>query len=103
MKIYDKAVWQIDGGVPSELVENHFKIVFAWLGKNDLLSEMGKEELDDGIDCEASLNDELLNNDGIKFMDKYYDNFLMLIAKEKYGKENSIEELDKLYKEYKNN
>ena len=46
INIYDKAVWQIDGGVPSELVENHIKIVFAWLGKNDLLSEMGKEELD---------------------------------------------------------
>ncbi len=103
MKIYDKAVWQIDGDIPSELVQNHFKMTFMWLAKNNLLSEIGKEELDEGIDCEASLNEEQLTNEGIDFLDKYYDKFLMAIAKEKYGKEISIEELDKLYKEYKNN
>jgi len=103
LKIYDKAVWQIDGGIPFELVVNHFKIVFSWLKKHDMLSEIGKEELDEGIDCEASLNEEQLTNEGIDFLDKYYDKFLMAIAKEKYGKDNAIEELDKFYKEYKNN
>lgn len=103
LKIYDKAVWQVDGGIPSKLVVNHFKIVFTWLNKHDMLSEEGKEELEDGIDSEASLNEEQLTNEGIDFLDKYYDKFLMAIAKEKYGKEISIEELDKLYKEYKSN
>lgn len=103
IKIYDKAEWQIDGGIPSELVVNHFKIVFTWLKKHDMLSEEGKEELEDGIDSEASLNEELLTQEGTSFLDKYYDKFLMVIAKEKYGKNDSIEELDKLYKEYKNN
>lgn len=28
MIIIDKAAWQIDGGVPEELVVNHFKTVF---------------------------------------------------------------------------
>ena len=35
MIIIDKAVWQIDGGVPEELVVNHFKTVFLWLEKHD--------------------------------------------------------------------
>ncbi len=103
MKIYDKAVWQIDGGIPYELVVNHFKIVFTWLNKHDMLSEEGKEELEDGIDGEASLNEQLLTQEGTSFLDKYYDKFLMAIAKETYGKNDSIEELDKLYQEYKNN
>ena len=41
MKIYDKAIWQIDGGIPSNLVVNHFKIVFTWLEKHDMLNEIG--------------------------------------------------------------
>ena len=45
----------------------------------------------------------LTSNVDVDFLDKYYDKFLMAVAKEKYGKENSIAELDKLYKEYKNN
>ena len=102
IKIYDKAEWQIDGGIPSELVVNHFKIVFTWLKKQDMLSEEGKEELEDGIDSEASLNEELLTQEGTSFLDKYYDKFLMVIAKEKYGIDSAIEELDRLYKEYKN-
>lgn len=31
LKIYDKAVWQVDGGIPSELAVNHFKILITWL------------------------------------------------------------------------
>lgn len=103
LKIFDKAQWQIDGGIPEELVVNYFNLVFLWLDKHELLSDEGKEEFDEGIDCEASLNEEQLTNEGVDFLDKYYDKFLMAIAKEKYGKENSIAELDKLYKEYKNN
>ena len=57
MIIIDKAVWQIDGGVPEELVVNHFKTVFLWLEKHDMLSVEGKEELEDGIDDCASLNE----------------------------------------------
>ncbi|MBR3645290.1 MAG: hypothetical protein IKN54_02635 [Lachnospiraceae bacterium] len=29
MTIIDKAVWQVDGGVPEDLVVNHFNTVFA--------------------------------------------------------------------------
>ena len=45
MIIIDKAVWQIDGGVPEKLVVNHFKTVFLWLEKHDMLSDEGKEDL----------------------------------------------------------
>ena len=30
LKIFDKAQWQIDGGIPEELVVNHFNLVFLW-------------------------------------------------------------------------
>lgn len=43
LKIFDKAQWQIDGGIPEELVVNHFNLVFLWLDKHELLSDEGKE------------------------------------------------------------
>ena len=101
LKIFDKAEWQIDGGIPEDLVVNHFNLVFAWLDKHEMLSDEGKEELEFGIDSEASLNEELLTRDGIKFLDEYYDDFLALISKDKYGKDASIDELDRLYKKFK--
>lgn len=101
LKIFDKAQWQIDGGTPEELVVNHFNLVFIWLNKHDMLSDEGKEELEFGIDLEASLNEELLTIDGVKFLDRYYDDFLAVISKDSYGKDNSIDELDRLYKKFK--
>ena len=47
MLIFDKAAWQIDVGVPEELVVSHFRTVFLWLEKHDMLSAEGKEELED--------------------------------------------------------
>ena len=101
LKIFDKAQWQIDGGIPEELVVNHFNLVFLWLDKHEMLSNEGKEELEFWIDCEASLNEELLTIEGADFLDKYYDDFLAVISKDRYGKDNSIDELDKLYKKFK--
>lgn len=101
LKIFDKAQWQIDGGIPEELVINHFNLVFIWLDKHEMLSDEGKEELEFGINSEASLNEELLTIDGVKFLDKYYDDFLAAISKNKYGKDDSIDELDRFYKKFK--
>ncbi|MDE6642198.1 MAG: hypothetical protein K2K63_16935 [Acetatifactor sp.] len=78
MLIFDKAAWQIDGGVPEELVVSHFKIVFLWLDKHDMLSAEGKEELEDGIDDCVSLNEELVTEDGIDFLENCYDDYLIV-------------------------
>ncbi|MBO5004018.1 MAG: hypothetical protein J6D03_01945 [Clostridia bacterium] len=101
LKIFDKAQWQIDGGITEELVVNQFNLVFLWLDKHKMLSDEGKEELEFGIDCEASLNEELLTIEGVDFLDKYYDDFLAVISKDRYGKDDSIDELDNLYKKFK--
>ncbi len=101
MIIIDKAGWQIDGGIPSELVVEHFRIMFQWLKLHDMLTEEGLEELDDGIDEEASINDELVNSNGIKFLQECYDNFLNIIAKDLYGKKDSDKILEQIYEEYK--
>ena len=35
LKIFDKAQWQIDGGIHEELVVNHFNLVFyGWINTN---------------------------------------------------------------------
>ena len=46
MVIIDKAVWQIDGGIPEDLVISHFNTVFTWLDDHKMLSVEGKEELE---------------------------------------------------------
>lgn len=101
LKSFDKAEWQIDGGIPEDLVVNHFNLVFAWLDKHKMLSDEGKEEYEFGIDSEALLNEELLTQDGIKFLDECYDEFLALISKDMYGKVDSIGELNRLYEKFK--
>ncbi len=100
MKIIDKAAWQIDGGVPDDIVVSHFNIVFSWLLHHDMLTEDGIEEYEDGIDDCASLNDELVNETGIEFLEKCYDEYLKAVAKEFYGKDLGGEILNNIYAEY---
>lgn len=103
MIIIDKAVWQIDGGIPENLVVKHFKTVFLWLEKHDMLSDEGKEELEDGIDNCSSLNEDLLTNDGIEFLESCYDDYLKVVANDKYGADYNGGELEKIYNRYKAN
>lgn len=100
MIIIDKAAWQIDGGVPEELVVNHFKTVFLWLKRHDMLSDEGEEEFEDGIDDCASLNEDLITKEGIEFLEKCYDDYLKVIAKDKYGIDYNGYELEKIYNQY---
>ena len=100
MKIIDKAAWQIDSGVPSKEVVNHFYTVFSWLLEHDMLTEEGREEYDDGIDDCASLNDELVNTRGMAFLDKCYDDLLKKSAKGIYGSDAESRILDTVYAEY---
>lgn len=100
MVIIDKAVWQIDGGVPEELVVKHFQIVLTWLKEHDMLTDEGIEEFEDGIDDTASLNDNLISQEGIKFLEECYDEFLRIIAKDQYGKDYSRKELERIYQDY---
>lgn len=101
MKIIDKAAWQIDGGIPRELVVNHFRTVFVWLEKHKMLSDAGKEELEDGIDDCATLMEDLITKEGMEFLENCYDDYLRAIAKGKYGTEESGDELEKLYNQYR--
>jgi hypothetical protein len=100
MKIIDKAVWQIDRGVPAKEVVDHFKTVFSWLMEHDMLTDEGIEEYEDGIDDCASLNDELVNERGIAFLEKCYDDLLKRSANGIYGSDHERGLLDTLYAEY---
>lgn len=100
MIIIDKASWQIDGGIPENLVINHFKIVFVWLNKHKMLTNEGKEELENGIDDCCSLNENVLTTEGLSFLNACYEEYLMAIAKDKYGEDESSEELSKIYQRY---
>ena len=101
MTIYDKAVWQIDGGIPEDLVVSHFRTVFDWLNSHNLLSEEGLEELEDGIDECAVLHERLVTKEAAAFLDACYDQYLMAIAKDKYGIDHKGEELEKIYQNYR--
>ncbi|MCL2079326.1 MAG: hypothetical protein FWH17_05715 [Oscillospiraceae bacterium] len=84
LKIIDKAAWQIDGGIPEVFVVKHFKTLFEWLNQHDMLSEEGKEELFDGIDNCASLNENLVTPDALIFWEMCYDEYLKALEDGKY-------------------
>ena len=97
MKIIDKAAWQIDGGVPEESVVKHFQNIFLWLDLHDMLTDEGKEELNDGIDNSASLNEDLITYEALNFLDKHYDTYISSIE---YGGDPKCKGLDTLYANY---
>jgi hypothetical protein len=103
MIIIDKATWQIDAGIPANLVVNHFNTVFIWLNNHGMLTKAGIEEFEDGIDDSASLNERLVTVGGLTFLEKCYDEYLTVIAKDKYGVDYGGEELEKIYQKYKEN
>ena len=94
MNIYDKARWQIEGGIPENMVVAHFKFMFVWLNEYKLLSEYGVEILNDGINEDAILTDEMVNVGGKNFLDKYYDQYISQID---YGNKENTNLLKELY------
>lgn len=78
MKIYDKAQWHIDAGENERIVLEKFKVVFEFLRKHNLLSEEGSEIYELGIDESVSLHERLLNAEGNKFVDRFYDSIISL-------------------------
>ena len=100
MIIYDKAAWQIDGGIPAKLVVSHFNIVFKWLKDHNMLSADGEEEFEDGIDDCASLNERLVTKEGAAFLDKCYDDYIVTVAKDRYGMDFGGEMLEEFYHKY---
>lgn len=94
MKIYDKAAWQIDGGVKEKDVIEHFKFMYGWLESKGFLSANGKEIMGVGIDAECSLTDRNVTAEGKKFLDKYYDEYVKRID---YGKKEDKALLNKLW------
>lgn len=91
MKIFDKAQWHIDAGEDAEVVVGKFRSVYAFLEKNKLLSEDGKELLEFGIDSSISLNEQMVTEAGGVFLDKFYDEVI------NYGKDLIVDELEKRY------
>lgn len=101
MKIIDRAAWQIDGDIPEDLAINHFYRVFSWLYNHDMLTDEGIEEFEEGIDDCASLNDELINEKGMIFLEDCYDEYLKSVSNNLYGKDTDGKLLDMIYSAYK--
>ena len=75
-KVYDKAIWQIEGGLQTSVVLKHFKMILEWCEKNHLLSDEGREILSFGVDDSISLHSRMFTEQGNKFMEKYYDKYI---------------------------
>jgi len=95
MNIYDKASWQLDGGMDLEVVIKHFELMFDWLNEKNFLSDDGKEMLEIGIDDSISLNENHVTSEGKDFLDSIYDK---LISESDYDVTIEKELLDKFYR-----
>ena len=85
MKVYDKAMWHIDGGEEKEDVIKRFKVVFNFLNSNNMLNDDGLEVWEYCMDESVSLHTGLLNKKGINFLDQSYDNIIK-VHPQKLGK-----------------
>ena len=82
MKSYDKAAWHIDAGEIEADVIARFKEVFTFLKSKQMLNEEGLETLEFGMDSSVSLNSNMVNAQGMAFLDEYYDVILKQNPKE---------------------
>ena len=94
MKIYDKALWHIDGGENESEVITRFKEIFRFLNERDMLNENGKETLEFAMDDSVSINSSMVNEKGNDFLEKYYDKVL------RKGSNNMWENLLESYNEF---
>ena len=98
MVVYDKAKWQIAGGIIAENVIEHFSFMFNWLGKNSLLSEYGEFTWKSGVDESSILSDEMVTSEGKAFLDEKYD---LYIGQIEYGVNEDSGVLDQMLTETK--
>ncbi|MCM1097243.1 MAG: hypothetical protein NC427_04170 [Ruminococcus flavefaciens] len=94
LKIYDKAQWHIDAGMDTETVVERMTIIFNFLDSKGLLDSEGKEIKNLGIDSSSSLHERMLTEEGIKFLDQYYDS---VIGRELGDIETALQEAYEIY------
>lgn len=70
---HDKADWHIDGGEDEDEVYARFQSVFEFLDENNMLTEEGKEEFENGIDDSTIISEDHLTSVANEFFTKYYD------------------------------
>jgi hypothetical protein len=97
VKVIDKAAWQIDNGLQSTIVVEHFKRLFLWLDSKDMLTEEGKELLKAGIDGSVSLHERLITSKAMDFLDMSYDSYM---KSNTYGTDKDSSALGMLYERY---
>lgn len=73
MEKYDKVDWHLDGGEDYDEVIERFTSVIEFLKENDMLSEDGIKEFENGVDDSTILCDEQLTETGNEFIKKYLD------------------------------
>lgn len=98
MEVFDKAKWQIDGGIDEAVVIAHFQIIFNWLHENHLLSKNGEQSYEFGIDEDTSLSENDVTLEAANFLKLYYDNYISMVA---YGANEDIGIFSEMYEEFK--
>ena len=76
IKIYDKAQWHLDAGEEKTIVLSRFQTILNFLNSKNMLSKEGEEIFSLGVDSSISLNEKMLTETGIKFLDEYYDKII---------------------------
>lgn len=96
MEIFDKASWQIDGGIEADIVVAHFERMFKWLDGKNMLTAAGKEIFESGIDDNVSLHDRLVTPEAAAFLLASYDDYIDRCLYE----DDDLSVLETVYKDY---
>ena len=89
--VYDKVEWHYPEGKGCPDLKTatiHFKAVLDWLDQHDLLTPLGKEIYDLGVDRETSITSDMLTEKGNRIMKRCYDEMTKGL---KYGQTPSLD------------
>lgn len=92
--VYDKVSFHYPEGIGCSSLDDalkHFRAISQWLKANALLSAMGEEVLDLGLDEDFAIDSRMLNARGNKVLSKFYDAWLDTVV---YGQTPSMQILE---------
>lgn len=100
--VYDKVEWHYPEGQGCPDVKTamiHIRAVLDWFNEHDLLTPLGKEIFDIGVDSETSITSDMVTDTGNQIMKLCYNEIL---NKLKYGQAPSLKCFEEYYYKYRN-
>lgn len=84
MKVYDSVLERIASGETAEDATKRFALILGFMQSNKMLNAIGEKFVQNGFNGDFTLNDMLVNSEGLEFLENYYSKISSLSVDDLY-------------------